>query len=78
MLLGYGKVTRDLTERRAQEQPIRDREQLVSGVLAAATECSIIGTDLDGVITIFNAGAERMLGYSRREMVGRAHPGVRP
>jgi PAS domain S-box-containing protein len=46
-LRGYGKVTRDLTERRAQEHAILDREQLVSGVLAAATECSIIGTDLD-------------------------------
>jgi diguanylate cyclase (GGDEF)-like protein/PAS domain S-box-containing protein len=70
LLLGFGKVTRDLTEPRAQEQQIRDRAQLVSGVLAAATECSIIGTDLDGVITIFNTGAERMLGYRSREMVG--------
>jgi diguanylate cyclase (GGDEF)-like protein/PAS domain S-box-containing protein len=70
VLLGYGKVTRDLTERRGHEQAVLDREQLVSGVLAAATEYSIIGTDLDGVITIFNTGAERMLGYHGDEMVG--------
>ena len=69
-LRGFGKVTRDLTERRAQEQAISDREQLVTGVLAAATECSIIATDLDGIITIFNTGAERMLGYAAEEMVG--------
>jgi PAS domain S-box-containing protein len=69
-LRGYGKVTRDMTEHRAQEQAIVDREQLVTGVLAAATECSIIGTDLDGMITIFNRGAELMLGYVAEEMVG--------
>jgi diguanylate cyclase (GGDEF)-like protein/PAS domain S-box-containing protein len=73
-LRGYGKVTRDLTERRAQERAIRDREGLVSGVLAAATECSIIATDLDGAITIFNTGAERMLGYRADEMVGAHAP----
>jgi two-component system sensor histidine kinase/response regulator len=71
-LHGYGKVTRDLTDRRAHEQAIREREQLVlvSGVLDAATECSIIGTDLDGTITIFNTGAERMLGHRAEEMIG--------
>jgi two-component system sensor histidine kinase/response regulator len=68
-LRGYGKITRDLTERRAHEQA-RDRERLLSGVLAAATECSIIGTSLDGTITVFNAGAERMFGYTAAEMVG--------
>ena len=42
-LRGFGKVTRDLTERRAQEQAISDREQLVTGVLAAATERADFG-----------------------------------
>ena len=69
-LRGYGKVTRDLTERRAQEQAVLERERLVSGVLGAATECSIIAVDLEGVITIFNTGAERMLGYRAEQMVG--------
>jgi PAS domain S-box-containing protein len=69
-LRGYGKVTRDRTEHRAQQQAIVDREQLVTGVLKAATECSIIGTDLDGTITIFNRGAELMLGWAAEEMVG--------
>jgi PAS domain S-box-containing protein len=71
-LRGYGKVTRDLTDRRAHDLAIREREQLVlvSGVLDAATECAIIGTDLDGTITIFNTGAERMLGHRAEEMIG--------
>lgn len=73
-LRGFSKVTRDLTERRAQEQAVLERERLVSGVLGAATECSIIAADLDGVITIFNTGAERMLGYRAEEMVGTQTP----
>jgi diguanylate cyclase (GGDEF)-like protein/PAS domain S-box-containing protein len=71
-LRGYGKVTRDLTERRAQERAVVEREQLVTGVLNAATEQAIIGTDLDGTITVFNTGAERMLGYGADDVVGRA------
>jgi two-component system, sensor histidine kinase and response regulator len=75
-LRGYGKVTRDLTERRAHEEALREREQLVSGVLAGATEYAIIATDLDGTITVFNTGAERMLGYRAAEVVGRHTPAL--
>jgi PAS domain S-box-containing protein len=48
----------------------RRTERLFADVLAAATEQAIIGTDPQGVITVFNAGAERMLGYSAAELVG--------
>lgn len=43
----------------------------LQAVLDAASEFSIIATDRDGLITIFNRGAEKMLGYSADEMVGR-------
>ena len=43
---------------------------LFAGVLDAATEQSIIGLDADGLITVFNAGAERMLGYTADEVIG--------
>ena len=43
-------------------------------VLRAATETSIIGTDTNRTITIFNEGAERMLGYRADEMIGRETP----
>ena len=48
----------------------------LAGVLAAATEYSIIATDLDGLITTFNHGAERMLGYRAQDVVGRLTPAV--
>jgi len=52
------------------------REQLVTGVLAAATEYAITATDLAGTITIFNTGAERMLGYRAEDMVGLRTPAI--
>jgi PAS domain S-box-containing protein len=60
----------DVTERRLAEQEIASARIRLQGVLDAATATSIIATDLRGVITMFSAGAERMLGYTSDEMVG--------
>lgn len=43
-------------------------------VLDSATELSIIATDPDGIITIFSRGAQKMLGYTSQEIVGRQTP----
>ena len=43
-------------------------------VLDATTQYAIIGTDADGLITVFNGGAERMLGYPAADVVGRHSP----
>ena len=51
----------------------RDR---LSGVLAAATGNAIVATDREGTITVFNPGAERMLGYRAEEVVGSATPAL--
>jgi PAS domain S-box-containing protein len=50
----------------------RRAERLFENVLAAATEQAIIGTDPTGVITVFNAGAQRLLGHTPAEVVGTA------
>ncbi|MFZ4727697.1 MAG: PAS domain S-box protein [Pseudanabaena sp.] len=41
-----------------------------------STDYSIITTDLDGIIQIFNHGAEQMLGYSMGEIIGQATPTI--
>jgi PAS domain S-box-containing protein len=46
------------------------RDQLLS-VIDSATEQAIVATDRDGLVEVFNAGAERMLGYAQGEVVGR-------
>lgn len=50
---------------------LKQLNQMLSNLLASATEVAIIATDLNGTITVFNSGAERMLGYSTGEMVGK-------
>lgn len=57
-------------ELRAREQELRGTHGQLRGVLNAATQVAIIATDLRGVISTFNAGAEQMLGYSNMEVVG--------
>lgn len=50
----------------------RHTERLFADVLAAATEQCIIGTDRRGTVTVFNAGAERLLGHRAHDVVGTA------
>jgi PAS domain S-box-containing protein len=45
------------------------RAQTMTSVIDAVTEQSIIGTDTDGVIRVWNPGAERMLGLPRADVV---------
>ncbi|MGS0737656.1 CHASE domain-containing protein [Pseudomonas sp. GG8] len=47
---------------------------LLTNVLDAASEVSIISTDLDGIIQVFNKGAERQLGYTTEEIVRKHSP----
>jgi PAS domain S-box-containing protein len=69
---------RDGLEREVQARTMeltRTTEQL-RNVLAAAADFSIIATDLNGVITLFNKGAERLLGYTAQELVGTQTPAL--
>jgi PAS domain S-box-containing protein len=45
------------------------RAQTMTSVIDAVTEQSIIGTDRDGIIRVWNPGAERMLGLPRPDVV---------
>jgi PAS domain S-box-containing protein len=51
-------------------------QRLVDQVLAATTGTSIIGTNPDGLITFFNPGAERLLGWTAEEVVGKVTPAI--
>ena len=72
-VLWHGFIT-DVTERRNAIQAVADARALLQSVLDAATEAAIIAMDLQGRVTVFNSGAERMLQYKSAEMVGRPNP----
>lgn len=55
---------------RQREQELRGTHGQLRSVLNAATQVAIIATDLRGVITTFNAGAEQMLGFEANEVLG--------
>ena len=72
-VLWHGFIT-DVTERRNAIQAVADARALLQSVLDSATEAAIIATDVDGLITVFNSGAERMLQYQSSEVVGLPNP----
>jgi len=62
-LLGFGKILRDRTERRRAEQHYR---LLIEGV----TDYAIFSLDVEGNITSWNTGAERIKQYAAGEIIG--------
>src|SRR5581483_9851768 len=60
----------DITERKFAEQQVAAANAQRKAVLDAATGVPIIATDAEGTITVFNSGAERMLGYAASEVIG--------
>jgi PAS domain S-box-containing protein len=65
--LGHGQAFAERTRAEARARAAAER---LSAVLSAATESAIIGVDLDGRVTFFNTGAERILGYAASELIG--------
>lgn len=62
----------DISDRKAAESERHRVNLMLSNVLKAASEFAIIATDTLGNITIFNAGAERILHYPPDEMLGQS------
>ncbi|MEX5343721.1 diguanylate cyclase [Pseudomonas sp. I2] len=63
-------VEQRTAELRVSEQSLRETHNQLRSVLDAATQVAIIATSLKGLVSTFNAGAERMFGYTAREAIG--------
>lgn len=61
----------DITELRAAEEKVRAGEERLRMVAATTRDFAIITCDEQGQITTWNAGAQRIFGYSEEEMIGR-------
>jgi PAS domain S-box-containing protein len=64
-------IFRDVSQRKRSEDELVAAKQFAESVLNAATEYSILATDADGVITVCNRGAERLLGFPASELIRR-------
>ncbi|WBA10677.1 response regulator [Salinivibrio kushneri] len=71
------KAEANLTEEvQNRTQELARTSDLLSNILAASTEVAIIATDTKGGITLFNTGAERLLGYQSSEVVDKVSPAL--
>ena len=73
----YGRIWsfRDITDRKQAETKLREITSLQQAILDGANY-TITSTDTNGVILAFNAAAERMLGYSADEVIGKVTPEI--
>lgn len=72
LLLSIG---RDLSEHKQAEEDLRKANDYLQ-TLALSSPLAIIALDIDGMVTMWNPAAERIFGWSRKEILGRPLPSV--
>jgi PAS domain S-box-containing protein len=73
---GFYAFVNDITSLKTAQQDQSVARMQLEGIIDAASEFSIIATDMLGKIRVFSPGAERMLGYRADEIVGIATPAL--
>ena len=71
VLMGFSKVTRDLTERRLHEEALRDSEERFRSLIEGVRDYAIFMLDPNGFVTTWNAGAQKIKGYEAHEIIGK-------
>jgi PAS domain S-box-containing protein len=68
--IGFAKITRDITEREAAQDALVESERRFRLLVQGVTDYAIYMLDPSGNVTNWNAGAERIKGYTADEIVG--------
>ena len=69
-LIGFAKITRDMTEQREAQQALLDAERRFRILIEGVTDYAIFMLDPEGRVANWNPGAERIKGYKPDEIVG--------
>ncbi len=69
-LIGFAKITRDLTERREAENALRHSQEQFRLLVQGVTDYAIYMLDPDGRVTSWNSGAQKLKGYTPDEIIG--------
>ncbi|WP_447764595.1 PAS domain S-box protein [Pseudomonas reinekei] len=69
-LLGFAKITRDLTDRKMAEEVLKQSEQQFRLLVQSVTDYAIYMLAPDGRLTNWNLGAQRIKGYAPEEVIG--------
>ena len=70
-LVGFAKITRDLTDKKAAEEELRRSEERFRLLIQSVNDYAIYMLDPDGIVVSWNPGAERFKGYSAEEIIGK-------
>ena len=71
LVVGFGKVTRDLTAEHELEESLRRSEERFRLLVSQVKDYAIIALDPSGTIESWNIGAEQLKGYTAEEAIGR-------
>ncbi|MBV8834240.1 MAG: PAS domain S-box protein, partial [Acidobacteriaceae bacterium] len=75
---GYAKVMRDHTEQRLKSEALRLSEERFRLLVENVRDCALFSVDVQGNVTEWNAGGERIFGYSAEDILGRSAIDVLP
>jgi PAS domain S-box-containing protein len=69
-IIGFAKITRDMTDKREAQQALLEAERRFRILVQGVTDYAIYMLDPNGRVTNWNAGAERIKGYAPSEIIG--------
>jgi PAS domain S-box-containing protein len=69
-LVGFAKITRDITERNKTSEALKESERHFRLLVRGVTDYALYMLDPSGIVTNWNAGGQRIKGYAPEEIIG--------